>query len=58
MTEGIESNKKKLSTYSKRVYRDIVINKVGTEDNLIDIMPKSLSISKFDHCLDLTDICY
>ena len=32
---------------------DIVVSKVGTQDNHADIMTKSLSIAKFVHCSNL-----
>ena len=32
---------------------DIVVSKVGTQDNLVDMMTKSLPIAKFVHCSNL-----
>ena len=32
---------------------DIVVSKVGTQDNPIDVMTKSLPIAKFGHCSNL-----
>ena len=36
---------------------DIVVGKVSTHDNLTDMMTKTLSIAKLEHCLDLISIC-
>lgn len=61
MTEGIESTEKP-SNYAECVSSNviaacaIVLNNVGTEDDPIDMMTKSLPISRFDHCLNLIDI--
>ncbi|RVW86372.1 Retrovirus-related Pol polyprotein from transposon TNT 1-94 [Vitis vinifera] len=35
---------------------DIVVGKVSTHDNLIDMMTKTLLVAKFEHCLDLVGI--
>ena len=32
---------------------DIVVSKVSTHDNPTDMMTKTLSVTKFEHCLDL-----
>ena len=32
---------------------DIVVSKVSTHDNPADMMTKTLSVTKFEHCLDL-----
>ena len=32
---------------------DIVVSKVSTHDNPVDMMVKTLLVTKFDHCLDL-----
>lgn len=42
---------------------DIVVRKVNTQDNPTNMMIKSHTppppaIPKFEHCLDLVDICY
>ena len=36
---------------------DIVVSKVSTHDNPIDMMTKTLSVTKFEHCLDLVGTC-
>ena len=35
---------------------DIVVSKVGTQDNPADMMPKSLPIAKFVHCSNLVEL--
>ena len=35
---------------------DIVVSKVGTHDNPVDLMTKSLSIAKFVHCSNLVGL--
>ena len=35
---------------------DIVVNKVGTQDNPTDMMTKSLPIAKFVHCSNLVGL--
>ena len=35
---------------------DIVVTKFGTQDNLEDMMTKSLSIAKFVHCSNLVGL--
>ena len=35
---------------------DIVVGKVSTHDNLIDMMTKTLLVAKFEHYLDLVGI--
>ena len=35
---------------------DIVLSKVSTHDNVVEMMTKSLPIAKFEHCLDLVGI--
>ena len=35
---------------------DVIVTKIGTADNPADILIKSLSITKFKHCLDLVGI--
>ena len=35
---------------------DIVVSKVGTQDNPTDMMPKSLPITKFVHCSNLVGL--
>ncbi|KAL5858312.1 hypothetical protein ACOSQ3_005770 [Xanthoceras sorbifolium] len=35
---------------------DISVKKIGTADNPADMLTKSLSVSKFRHCLDLVGI--
>ena len=37
---------------------DIVVGKVSTHDNLIDMMTKTLLVAKFERCLDLVSIRY
>ena len=32
---------------------DLIVSKVGTQDNLADMMTKSLLITKFVHCSNL-----
>ena len=32
---------------------DIVVSKVSTHDNPIEMMTKTLPVTKFEHCLDL-----
>nr|CAD1827583.1 unnamed protein product [Ananas comosus var. bracteatus] len=34
----------------------MTIKKIGTEDNLLDMLTKSLTIAKFKHCLDLVAV--
>ena len=34
----------------------IVVKKVGTSDNLVDMMTKPVTISKFKHCLDIVGV--
>lgn len=36
---------------------NILIKKIGVVENPIDMMNKSLVVSKFKHCLDLISIC-
>ncbi|KAG8472509.1 hypothetical protein CXB51_035268 [Gossypium anomalum] len=35
---------------------DIVVSKIRTYENLVDMMTKSLPIAKFEHCLDLVGV--
>ena len=35
---------------------DIVVSKVGTQDNPIDMMTKSVPIAKFVHCSNLVGL--
>ena len=35
---------------------DIVVSKVGTQDNPVDMMTKSLLIAKFVHCSNLVGL--
>lgn len=35
---------------------DNIVIKINTHDNHIDIMTKTLQITKFEHCLDLESI--
>ena len=37
-------------------YGDIVVSKVGTQDNPLDMMTKSLPIAKFVHCSNLVGL--
>ena len=36
---------------------NIIMGKVNTHDNLMDMLTKSLSMAKFVHCLNLVGIC-
>ena len=36
---------------------DIIVSKVSTHDNLVDTMTKTLSVTMFEHCLDLVCDC-
>ena len=46
----------RLITYAFIVAREIVVRKVHTSENPIDILTKPLPIAKFEHCLDLVGI--
>ncbi|KAG9450470.1 hypothetical protein H6P81_010435 [Aristolochia fimbriata] len=34
----------------------VMVKKIGTEDNLADMLTKSLPVKKFEHCLDLVGV--
>ena len=36
---------------------DIIVSKVSTHDNLEDMLPKSLPMTKFEHWLNLVGVC-
>jgi hypothetical protein len=36
---------------------DIIVNKISTTDNPVDMLTKPLPLAKFKHCLDLIGIC-
>ena len=36
---------------------DIIVIKVSTHDNLVDMSPKSLPMTKFEHWLNLVGVC-
>lgn len=38
-------------------FSDIVVSKVGTQDNLADMLINSLDVAKFGYCLYLIGIC-
>lgn len=37
---------------------DVVVSKVDTKDNLIDMLAKLLPIIKFEHWLNLVGVCH
>ena len=37
---------------------DIVVSKVSTHDNPVDMMTKTLLVTKFEHCLDFFSARY
>jgi hypothetical protein len=36
---------------------DIIVKKIVTAENLVDMLTKPLLILKFKHCLGLIDVC-
>ena len=36
---------------------DIIVSKVSTHDNMVDMLPKSLPVTKFEYCLNLVGLC-
>ena len=36
---------------------NIIMGKVSTHDNLMNMLTKSLSVAKFGHCLNLDGFC-
>ena len=36
---------------------DIIVSKVSTHDNMVDMFPKSLHVTKFEYCLNLVGVC-
>ena len=36
---------------------DFFVSKVSTHDNPVDMMTKTLPVTKFEHCLDLVGSC-
>ena len=57
MLQGSSVTSNVAATAPSMLDSDIIVSKVSTHDNLEDMLPKSLPMTKFEHWLNLVGVC-